>query len=51
MNNFAELSDGDSATFLVSWSGRQEGPHPASVIEAKLMANEIGLLHEFFCYG
>ena len=51
MNNFAELSDGDSATFLVRWRCRQEGPHPASVIEAKLVANEIGLLHEIFCNG
>jgi len=51
MNNFAELSDGDSATFLVRWRGRQEGPYPASVIEAKLVANEIGLLHEIFCNG
>jgi hypothetical protein len=51
MNNFAELSDGDGATFLVRWRGRQEGPHPASVIEAKLVANEIGLLHEIFFNG
>ena len=51
MNNFAELSDGDGATFLVRWRGRQEGPHSASVIEAKLVANEIGLLHEIFCNG
>lgn len=51
MNNFAELSDGDSAKFLVRWRGRQEGPHPASVIEAKLVANEIGLLHEICCNG
>jgi hypothetical protein len=51
MNNFAELSDGDGETFLVRWRGRQEGPHPASVIEAKLVSNEIGLLHEIFCNG
>jgi hypothetical protein len=51
MNNFAELSDGDSAKFLVRWRGRQEGPYLASVIEAKLEANEIGLLHEIFYEG
>jgi hypothetical protein len=51
MNNFAELSDGDSAKFLVRWRGRQEGPYLASVIEAKLAANEIGLLHEIFYKG
>jgi hypothetical protein len=51
MNNFAELSDGGSAKFLVRWRGRQEGPYLASVIEAKLAANEIGLLHEVFYEG
>jgi hypothetical protein len=51
MNDFAELSDGDSAKFLVRWRGRQEGPYLASVIQAKLAANEIGLLHEIFCDG
>ena len=51
MNNFAELSDGNSAKFLMRWRGRQEGPYPASVIDAKLAANEIGLLHEIFYNG
>ena len=51
MNNFAELSDGDSTKFLVRWRGRQEGPYHATVIEAKLAANEIGLLHEIFYEG
>lgn len=51
MNNFAELTDGDSAKFLVRWRGRQEGPYLASVIEAKLAANEMGLLHEIFYDG
>ena len=51
MNNFAQLSDGEDAKFLVRWRGRQEGPHPASVIEAKLAANEIGLLHEIYHDG
>jgi hypothetical protein len=53
MSNFAELSggDGDAAKFLMRWRGRQEGPHSASVIEAKLVANEIGMLHEIFHNG
>ena len=51
MNNFAELSDGAGAQFLVRWRGRQEGPYPAAVIEVKLAANEIGLLHEIFYNG
>ena len=48
MNNFTELSDGADTQFLVRWRGRQEGPHSAAVIEMKLAANEIGLLHEIF---
>jgi hypothetical protein len=40
------LSDDSSATFLIRWRGRQEGPYTAAVIEAKLAANQIGLLHE-----
>lgn len=40
------LSDDSSTTFLVRWRGRQEGPYTAAVIEAKLAANQIGLLHE-----
>jgi hypothetical protein len=51
MNNFAELSDGDNAKFLVRWRGMQAGPYLASVIETKLAANEIGLLHEIFYDG
>ena len=51
MNTFAELSEGADAQFLVSWRGRQEGPYPATVIERKLAANEIGLLHEIFYNG
>ena len=51
MNNFAELSDGAGAQFPVRWRGRQEGPYPAAVIEVKLAANEIGLLHEIFYNG
>jgi hypothetical protein len=51
MNNFATLSDDASAKFLVRWRGKQEGPYLASVIEAKLQTNEIGLLHELFYNG
>jgi len=40
------LSDDSSATFLIRWRGRQDGPYTAAVIEAKLAANQIGLLHE-----
>jgi TM2 domain-containing membrane protein YozV len=50
MNNFAQLSDRE-AKFLVRWRGRTEGPYSASVIDAKLAANEIGLLHEVFHDG
>jgi hypothetical protein len=51
MNTFAQLSDNDNAKFLVRWRGRQEGPYLVSTIEAKLAANEIGLLHEIFHNG
>ena len=44
-------ADGEGALFLVRWRGRQEGPYLASVIESKLAANEIGLLHEIFYDG
>src|SRR5271170_1793028 len=40
------LSDDSNATFLIRWRGRQEGPYTAAVIEGKLAANQIGLLHE-----
>jgi hypothetical protein len=45
------LAEGSSATFLVRWKGRQEGPFPADLIGAKLADNEIGLLHEIFHNG
>jgi len=51
MNNFVQLSNGGDAKFLIRWRGRQEGPYLASVIEGKLAANEIGLLHEIFHDG
>lgn len=45
-NPHASFSDDSGATFLIRWRGRQEGPYTAAVIEAKLAANQIGLLHE-----
>ena len=45
------LSDDDNAKFLIRWRGRQEGPYTAAIIEAKLAANQIGLLHEIFHNG
>jgi hypothetical protein len=45
------LSDDSSATFLIRWRGRQEGPYTAAVIEAKLAANQVGLLHEISYNG
>jgi hypothetical protein len=43
--------DGSRADLLIRWRGRQEGPYTAAVIEAKLAANQIGLLHEVFHNG
>jgi hypothetical protein len=40
------LADDSNATFFIRWRGRQEGPYTAAVMEAKLAANQIGLLHE-----
>ena len=56
MSNFTELSQvnlapGENATFLIRWRGRQEGPYSAELIEKKLSANEIGLLHEILYNG
>ncbi|MBE0541917.1 MAG: hypothetical protein IH623_11065 [Verrucomicrobia bacterium] len=45
-NPHASFADDSNATFLIRWRGRQEGPYTAAVIEAKLAANQIGLLHE-----
>jgi hypothetical protein len=45
------LSDDSSATFLVRWRGKQEGPYTAATLETKLAANQIGLLHEIFHNG
>jgi hypothetical protein len=56
MNNFAELSQinlapDDAKGFLIRWRGRQEGPYSAELIQEKLSANEIGLLHEILHNG
>lgn len=42
----ASFADDSGETFLIRWRGRQEGPYTAAIIEAKLAANQIGLLHE-----
>ena len=38
MSNFAELAEQEAAGFILRWRGRQEGPYPASVVEARLAA-------------
>ncbi len=45
-NPHASFADDSNGTFLIRWRGRQEGPYTAAIIEAKLAANQIGLLHE-----
>lgn len=50
-NPHASFADDSNATFLIRWRGRQEGPFTAAVIEAKLAANQIGLIHEIFHEG
>jgi hypothetical protein len=47
----ASSDGGNDALFLVRWRGRQEGPYSTLAIEAKLAANEIGLLHEIYADG
>lgn len=42
----ASFADDSGQAFLIRWRGRQEGPYTAAIIEAKLAANQIGLLHE-----
>lgn len=56
MNNPGEQSNpalpqGEVEGFLMRWRGRQEGPYPLDLIEKKLSANEIGLLHEILHNG
>lgn len=45
-NRHVSFADDSNVTFSIRWRGRQEGPFTAAVIEAKLAANQIGLLHE-----
>jgi rubrerythrin len=40
------MIENENESFLIRWRGRQEGPYTAAVIEAKLAANQIGMLHE-----
>lgn len=40
------MIENENSSFLIRWRGRQEGPFTAAIIEAKLAANQIGLLHE-----
>ncbi len=56
MSNFLELSkanqaEGGSGTFLVRWRGRQQGPYSGELMDEKLSANEIGMLHEILHAG
>jgi hypothetical protein len=51
LNTPAGFSDEKSSEFLVRWRGRQEGPYTAAIMEAKLAANQIGLLHEVLHNG
>jgi hypothetical protein len=53
MSSFTELAkvgfNGQNGpAFLVRWRGQQQGPYTATVIEAKLASNQIGLLHEIY---
>lgn len=45
------FSEEKSPEFLIRWRGKQEGPYPSAAIEAKLAANQIGLLHEILHNG
>jgi len=51
LNTSAGFSDEKSSEFLIRWRGRQEGPYTAAIMEAKLAANQIGLLHEVLHNG
>jgi hypothetical protein len=48
MNNSSPTPNSTSAPLLIRWRGRQEGPYSLAIIEQKLAANEIGLLHEVY---
>jgi hypothetical protein len=51
LNTSAGFSGEESSEFLVRWRGRQEGPYTPAIMEAKLAANQIGLLHEVLHNG
>ena len=51
LNTSAGFSDEKSSEFLIRWRGRQEGPYTAAIMEAKLAATQIGLLHEVLHNG
>lgn len=44
--SFVNLPADGAASFLIRWRGIQDGPFTMAAIEAKLAANQIGLLHE-----
>jgi hypothetical protein len=48
MNTPNSTPNPTSAPLLIRWRGRQEGPYSPAIIEQKLAANEIGLLHEVY---
>jgi hypothetical protein len=45
------FADPNSPAFVVRWRGREQGPYAAELIERKLAANEMGLLHEVLHNG
>ncbi len=51
LSTSASFSDQTSSKFVLRWRGRQEGPYTAAVIDEKLAANQIGLLHEVLHNG
>jgi hypothetical protein len=48
MNKSSPTPNPTSGPLLIRWRGRQEGPYSPAIIEQKLAANEIGLLHEVY---
>ena len=48
MNTPNSTPNPTSGPLLIRWRGRPEGPYSPAIIEQKLAANEIGLLHEVY---
>ena len=48
MNTPNSTPNPTSGPLMIRWRGRQEGPYSPAIIEQKLAANEIGLLHEVY---